>query len=74
MAARDDIKFTEANLEKLGDAKLNEIVDKVLRSRKGSKAFKSLMRSVMRSAMRSTMRAMSSGSAPTGAGRRSTRK
>jgi hypothetical protein len=59
MAARDDIKFTEANLEKLGDAKLNEIVDRVLRSRKGSKAFKSLMRSVMRSAMKSTMKAMS---------------
>jgi hypothetical protein len=63
MAAKDDIRFTEADLEKLGDAKLNEIVDKVLRSRKGSKAFKSLMRSVMRSAMKSTMKAMSSTSA-----------
>lgn len=58
MNQQDDIKFSVAALEKLGDEKLNEIVDNVMKSPKGASALKSMMRSVMRSALKSTVRSV----------------
>jgi hypothetical protein len=58
MAKQTDITFSTAALDKLGDKKLNEIVGKVMASKKGASAMKSMMRSVMRSALKSTIKSV----------------
>lgn len=56
MAADKDITFGLAALKGMKDKDLNGIIDKVMASRKGASAMKSMMRSVMRSAMKSTIK------------------
>jgi hypothetical protein len=53
-----DVTFSVATLDKMDDRKLNEIVGKVISSRKGASAMKSMMRSVMRSALKSTIKSV----------------
>ena len=56
MAMDKDIAFGVAALKGMKHKDLNGIIDKVLKSRKGASALKSMMRSVMRSAMKSTIK------------------
>jgi prephenate dehydratase len=58
MAKKADIAFSIASLEGLNDKKLNEIVSKVMQSKKGASALKSMMRSVTRSALKSTVKSV----------------
>jgi hypothetical protein len=58
MAKKTDITFSIASLDQLGDKKLNEIVNKVMQSRKGASALKSMMRSVMRSSLKSVVKSV----------------
>jgi ethanolamine utilization protein EutQ (cupin superfamily) len=53
-----DVVFTTATLDNMSDRKLNEIVGKVMTSKKGASALKSMMRSVMRSALKSTIKSV----------------
>lgn len=55
---KDDIKFAVAALEKLDGAKLDKIIDNVLKSKKGASALRSMMRSVMRSAIKSSIKSV----------------
>jgi hypothetical protein len=56
MTADSDINFGVAALGKMSDRDLNNIIDKVLKTKKGASALKSMMRSVMRSALKSTIK------------------
>jgi hypothetical protein len=56
MASRQDIAFSVASLSKMTEQELNDIVDKVIKSKKGATALKSLMRSIMRSALKSAIK------------------
>ena len=56
MEEKEEVEYHVASLEKLDDATLDEITDKVLASERGGSAMRSLMRSVMKSAFRSTMK------------------
>jgi len=58
MAKKKDIVFSVQSLQNLGDKKLDEIVNRVLASKKGASAMKSMMRSVMRSSLRSTVKSV----------------
>ena len=53
-----DVVFSVATLDNMSDKKLNEIVGKVIESRKGASALTSRMRSVMRSAQKSTIKSV----------------
>jgi hypothetical protein len=54
--AKKDVVFNVTSLDKINDKKLNEIIDKVLKTKKGASALKSVMRSVMRSTLRSAVK------------------
>ncbi len=56
MEEKSDIEFHIVMLDRLEEAKLDEITDKVLASEKGASAMRSLMRSVLKSALRSTIK------------------
>jgi hypothetical protein len=56
MAKKKDIEFQSTSLDHIDDDKLSEIMEKVITSKKGVSALKSMMRSVMRSALRSAVR------------------
>jgi hypothetical protein len=58
MAKKANVAFSIASLDKLSDKKLNEITNRVLTSKKGASAMKSMVRSVMRSAMKSTVKSI----------------
>lgn len=58
MAKKTEITFSVASLENMDDKKMDEIVNKVMASRKGASAMKSMMRSVMRSALKSTIKSV----------------
>ena len=58
MATKNDINFATASLDSLSDKKLNDIANKVLASKDGARAMKSMMRSVMRSALKSTIKSV----------------
>ncbi len=53
MAKKKDIEFNITSLDKMEDKRLNEIFEKVIKSKKGASALKSMMRSVMRSTLKS---------------------
>ena len=56
--AKKDIAFSIASLNKMNDKKLDEIIGKVLQSKKGASALKSMTRSVLRSALKSTVKSV----------------
>jgi FKBP-type peptidyl-prolyl cis-trans isomerase (trigger factor) len=58
MATKKDIHFNITSLDHVKEKKLNEIVDKVMKSRKGASALKSMVRSVMRSALKSAIKSV----------------
>jgi hypothetical protein len=58
MAKKPDIAFSIASLDKLSDKKLDEITNRVLASKKGASAMRSMVRSVMRSALKSTVKSI----------------
>lgn len=55
-AAKKAVSFTQTSLDNIDDKKLNAIVDKVMKSKQGASAMKSMMRSVVRSALKSTVK------------------
>ncbi len=55
-AAKKAVSFTQTSLDGIDDKKLNAIVDKVIKSKKGASTVKSMMRSVVRSALKSTVK------------------
>jgi len=56
MAKQKNIEFKQTSLDIMDDKKLNEIVDKVMKSKKGASTLKSMMRSVIRSALKSAVK------------------
>lgn len=56
MAKKKDIAFNITSLDLMNEKKLNEVVDKVLTSKKGASTLKSMMRSVMRSTLKSAVK------------------
>ena len=58
MAKKNDIHFKITSLENVKEKKLNEIVDKVMRSKKGASAIKSMVRSVMKSTLKSAIKSV----------------
>lgn len=58
MARKPNVTFSIASLDKISDKKLNEITNRVLTSKKGASAMKSMVRSVMRSALKSTVKSI----------------
>lgn len=53
-----DIAFSIASLDKLDGKKLDQIVDKVMKTKQGASAVKSMVRAVLRSAIKSTVKSI----------------
>lgn len=58
MATKKDVNFTTASLANLSEKKLNEIANRVISSKQGASALKSMMRSVVRSSLKSTIKSV----------------
>jgi hypothetical protein len=58
MAKKTDVDFSIASLSNLSEKKLNEIANKVISSKQGASALKSMMRSVVRSSLKSTIKSI----------------
>lgn len=58
MAKKKDITFSVRSLDNIGKKKLDEIASRVLKSRRGASAMKSMVKSVMKSALKSTLKSV----------------